>query len=192
MSGGNAGISGIYMEIVRVAASGFKIDSGHEIMDGLFNRGGMSSMLQTIWLIMMAMIFGGALEATGMLAVLASSMLRLVSGTASLLSTVVASCLLLNITVSDQYLAIVVPGRMFRDSFDKFGLHAKNLSRALEDSGTVTSVLVPWNSCGAYNAGVLGVSTLTYLPFCFFNLASPLMSILLAVTGFTIEKKSVE
>jgi NhaC family Na+:H+ antiporter len=127
-----------------------------------------------------------------MLAVLASSMLRLVSGTASLLSTVVASCLLLNITVSDQYLAIVVPGRMFRDSFDKFGLHAKNLSRALEDSGTVTSVLVPWNSCGAYNAGVLGVSTLTYLPFCFFNLASPLMSILLAVTGFTIEKKSVE
>jgi NhaC family Na+:H+ antiporter len=188
MMGEAKGLKGIYQVVTQTAYGGFSIDSGNKLIDSLFNRGGMSSMLNTVWLILMAMVFGGALEGTGMLQVLASSILRFVKGTGSLVGATLGSCIVLNMTACDQYLAIVVPGRMFKKAYDDFGLHPKNLSRALEDSGTVTSVLIPWNSGGAYNSGVLGVATLTYLPYCFFNLLSPLISAFLAGMNLTIER----
>jgi NhaC family Na+:H+ antiporter len=148
----------------------------------------MASMLSTVWLIIMAMVFGGVMEGTKMLESIAQAILKTVSSTASLIGATLSSCLFINITAGDQYLSIVVPGRMFKKAYEDRGLHPKNLSRALEDAGTVTSALIPWNTGGAYNASVLGVSTLTYLPFAFFNLLSPMVSMLLAYKGWTIEK----
>lgn len=192
MSDGVLTLKSAYQQLLKVAFGGFTIESGNATIDKLFCRGGMVNMLNTVWLIMMAMVFGGTLEATGMLAKLANTVLKMVVGTGSLVGSTLATCLFMNMTASDQYLAIVVPGRMFKKAYDDYGLHPKNLSRALEDSGTVTSVLVPWNSGGAYNSGVLGVATLTYLPFCFFNILSPLVSLFLATTGWTIEKLVTE
>lgn len=184
------GASGIYQEILKVSYSGYSLESGNKVVDTLFSRGGMSGMLSTIWLILMAMAFGGSLEATGMLDVMANKILSFVKGAGSLVGSTIATCIVMNATASDQYLAIVVPGRMFKKAYQKYGLHFKNLSRALEDAGTVTSVLIPWNSGGAYNASVLGVSTLTYLPYCFFNILSPIISIFLASMNWTIEREA--
>jgi NhaC family Na+:H+ antiporter len=136
----------------------------------------------------MAMIFGGMMEVTGMLNTIAMSILKLVKGTTSLVAATVGSGIFLNLTTSDQYIAIVVTGRMFKSAYEKFGLKPKNLSRAVEDGGTVTSVLVPWNTCGAYFSTILGVATMTYLPFAFFNLLSPIMSVAIAASGKTMEK----
>lgn len=181
-----------YMSVIKVAHSGFTIETGNELIDSLFSRGGMSSMLSTVWLILMAMIFGGSLESTGMLDRLAGAVLTIVRGAGSLIGSVLGTCLLMNMTACDQYLAIVVPGRMFKKTFDRYGLHPKNLSRSLEDAGTVTSVLIPWNSGGAYHAGVLGVPTLTYMPYCFFNILSPMVSLFLASMNWTIERMAEE
>ncbi len=189
LSGGSLTLKSAYMKIIEICHSGFLIETGDQLLDKLLSRGGMSSMLSTVWLILMAMVFGGAMEGTGMLDVLAQGVLRFVRGAGSLIGATLASCFLLNLTASDQYLAIVVPGRMFRKSYEDMGLDSRNLSRALEDAGTVTSVLVPWNTGGAYNAGVLGVPTLTYLPYCFFNILSPLVSLFLASMNLTITKK---
>ncbi len=188
LTSGTDSVFGSYKLILKTAFGGFEFESGNKLIDSLFNRGGMSGMLNTVWLIMMAMVFGGAMESTKMLGVIANSILSLVRGAGSLVGATLVSCVVLNMTACDQYLAIVVSGRMFKDAYDKFGLHPKNLSRALEDAGTVTSVLIPWNSCGAYNSGVLGVSTITYLPFCFFNLLSPIVSAFLAGFDITIER----
>jgi NhaC family Na+:H+ antiporter len=188
MSGGSLDLKSAYMRIIEVSHGGFSIETGDKLIDKLLSRGGMSGMLSTVWLILMAMVFGGALEGTGMLNVLAGAVLKMVKGAGSLVGATLGSCFLLNMTASDQYLAIVVPGRMFRKAYEDFGLDPKNLSRALEDAGTVTSVLIPWNTGGAYNSGVLGVATLTYAPFCFFNILSPLVSLFLASMGWTIEK----
>ena len=182
------GFSGAYKEVLSVAFDGFKLESGNEVLDKLLSRGGMSGMLNTVWLILMAMVFGGMMEATGMLTTIAESVLKLVSSVASLVGATVGTSLFLNLTTSDQYISIVVTGRMFKDAYRKYDLHPKNLSRAVEDGATVTSVLVPWNTCGAYFAGVMGVATLTYLPFAFFNILSPVISIILAATGYTMVK----
>jgi NhaC family Na+:H+ antiporter len=190
--GENYSFKAIYSEIVTVAASGFKATTGNEMLDSLISRGGMSSMLSTIWLITCAMTLGGAMDASGMLDKIANSILKSVTTAGGLVGATLASCFFLNMTASDQYIAIVVPGRMFKKMYEKFNLHPKNLSRALEDSGTVTSVLIPWNSGGAYNSGVLGVATLTYLPYCFFNILSPIISLFLATVGWTIEKQIQE
>jgi NhaC family Na+:H+ antiporter len=189
-SGG--GIDGAYRVILTTAADGFESHTGNERIDKLFSRGGMASMLSTIWLIICAMVFGGMLEACGMLQRIADSILSMVRGTGSLIGAVLATCIFTNMTASDQYIAIVVPARMFKDAFRKRRLHAKNLSRAVEDAGTVTSVLIPWNTGGAYHASVLDVSTLTYLPYCFFNLLSPLVSAFLAGMNWSIERLSKE
>lgn len=189
---GGPSIKGFYQQIVTTAYDGFTIKTNNELIDSLFNRGGMKGMLPTVWLILMAMVFGGAMEGTGMLQKIAGSILKLVHGVGSLIGATLVSCLFMNMTASDQYLAIIVPGRMFKNAYEEYGLKPKNLSRALEDSGTVTSVLVPWNSGGAYNSGVLGVATLTYLPFCFFNLLSPLVSAFLAGMNLTIERLDKE
>jgi Na+:H+ antiporter, NhaC family len=159
-----------YKAIITTSYNGFNIETGNKLIDSLFSRGGMSGMLNTVWLILMAMVFSGMMEATGMLAQLANGILKLVRGTASLVAATIGSSIVLNMTASDQYLAIVVTAKLFKSAYKKFGLQPKNLSRAVEDGATVTSVLIPWNSGGAYFSSILGVPTMTYLPYCFFNL----------------------
>jgi hypothetical protein len=149
-------VTGAYMTLITTAYDGFTIVTGNEAVDSLLSRGGMMSMANTILLILMAMLFGGVMEASGMLQRLAETMLRSVSGAGSLVGATVGTCIMFNVIAAEQYLSIVVPGRMFREAYDKMGLDPRNLSRALEDGGTVTSVLVPWNTCGAFAAGVLG------------------------------------
>lgn len=155
-----------------------EIITSNEIVNELLVTRGMSGMLGTIWLILSAMVFGGIMEESGMLRVLAEAMIRKVHSVGSLIATTASTCMFFNITTSDQYLAILVPGRMYADVYRKRGLKPENLSRTLEDSATVTSVLVPWNTCGATQASVLGVATFAYAPYCFFNIISPIMTIL--------------
>ena len=153
----------------------------NEIVDGLLSSGGMYGMLGTVWLILSAMIFGGVMERSGMLKRIAEGVISGINSAGALIATTAGTCVFFNITASDQYLAIVVPGRMYADVFKEKGLAPENLSRTLEDSGTVTSALIPWNTCGAYHAKVLGVETFTYLPFAFFNLISPFMTVIFGV-----------
>lgn len=155
-----------------------RIVTSNDVVNELLATRGMAGMLNTIWLIICAMVFGGIMEESGMLRVLAEAMIRKVHSVGSLIATTAATCVFFNITTSDQYLAILVPGRMYADVYKKRGLKPENLSRTLEDSATVTSVLVPWNTCGATQASVLGVATLVYAPYCFFNIISPIMTIL--------------
>lgn len=168
--------------------SGYVSSTGVATVDELLTRGGMQSMLVTIWLILTALSFGAVLEHTGMLERLIEGALRRAKTTGALVTTVVFSCIGINVVAADQYISIVLPGKMYRAEFQKRNLDAKNLSRIIEDSGTLTSPLVPWNTCGAYMAATLGVATLTYLPFAFFNLINPLVSIIYGYTGFTIVK----
>ena len=148
----------------------------------------MASMLLTVWLIMSAMMFGGVMETTQMLQKIGLTILRLGRGTGSLISATLLTAIGMNIIASDQYIAIVLPGRMFRAEYQKRRLDPKNLSRTLEDAGTLTSVLVPWNTCGAFISQTLGVATLTYLPYCFFNLINPVVAAIYGFANFTIEK----
>lgn len=168
-------------------ADGYVSSTGVQEVDDLLSRGGMSSMLVTIWLILTAMAFGAVLEYSGMLMRLIRSALKAAKSTGSLIMTVVLSCIGINIVAADQYIAIVLPGKMYKAEFERRGLKPQNLSRVIEDSGTLTSALVPWNTCGAYMAATLGVPTLAYLPFAFFNLINPITSIVYGFTGFTIE-----
>ena len=149
---------------------------------------GMVGMLNTIWLILCAMCFGGVMQACGFLKRITEPLLRLANSNGSLTATTAGSCLFTNFTASDQYLAIVVPGQMFRETYEERGLAPQNLSRTLEDTGTVTSVLIPWNTCGATQAGVLGVATIAFAPFCFFNIISPFMNIAYGYFGIGIAK----
>lgn len=169
-------------------ADGYTSATGVAEVDELLSRGGMSSMLVTIWLIITALAFGAVLEYSGILLRLIESALKAARSTGSLVLTVVLSAIGINIVAADQYIAIVLPGRMFKAEFKKRGLDPKNLSRAIEDAGTLTSPLVPWNTCGAFMASTLGVATTAYLPFAFFNLINPLVSVAYAFTGFTMEK----
>ena len=168
--------------------TGFTTSTGFETIDELVNRGGMNSMLEVIWLILSALMFGGVMEETGLLNKLLLALLKLVRGTGSLIATTIFTGIATNVIASDQYMAIVLPGRMFRLEYEKRNLAAENLSRALEDSGTLTSALIPWNTCGAYMSGTLGVATTAYLPFAFFNYISPVISIIIGYTGFSIKK----
>lgn len=178
-----------YMVVINAMTTDIAISSDNAVVSELLTAGGMKGMLGTIWLIICAMTFGGIMEASGMLQRIAKFILKMAHTTGSLIASTVGTCLVFNVTASDQYLAIVVPGRMFATEYEKRGLAAENLSRTLEDSGTVTSALVPWNTCGAYHAGVLGVATGTYLPFAFFNLISPLMSMLFGFMGWKITER---
>jgi NhaC family Na+:H+ antiporter len=167
---------------------GYKLTSGNAPLDGLLSRGGMSSMLPTVWLILSAMTFGAVMEVTGMLQRIAAAILGAVRGTGSLIAATLVTAFGMNVVASDQYIAIVLPGRMFRAEYMRRGLHPKNLSRSLEDAGTLTSPLVPWNTCGAFMAQTLGVATLTYAPFAFFNLINPMVAAVYGFTGFTIDR----
>ncbi len=166
----------------QVLFAGYSSSTGNVTVDNLLSRGGMSSMLGTIWLILSAMVFGGVMERTGLLTRLVKSVLRLAHSTGSLIFTTVLTCIGVNIIAADQYISIVLPGRMYKLEFQRQGLDARNLSRTLEDAGTITSPLIPWNTCGAYMSATLGVATFAYLPYCFFNLVNPLVA---TVYGFT-------
>ncbi|RLD40156.1 MAG: Na+/H+ antiporter NhaC [Bacteroidetes bacterium] len=168
--------------------TGFTTSTGVESIDQLVNRGGMNSMLEVIWLILSALMFGGVMEETGMLKRLVKALLKMVHGTGSLIATTIFTAIGTNIVASDQYMAIVLPGRMFKMEYERRGLAPENLSRTLEDSGTLTSPLIPWNTCGAFMAGTLGVATFAYLPFAFFNLINPVVAIFLGFTGISIKK----
>lgn len=166
----------------------YSASTSSEALNELLNRGGMSSMLNTVWLIMAAMTFGGVMETTKMLERIAKGILSLAHSTGSLIAATLATSIGMNIVASDQYIAIVIPGRMFRAEFERRRLKPKNLSRCLEDAGTLTSPMIPWNTCGAFMASSLGVATVAYLPFCFFNMLNPVISAIYGFTGFTIEK----
>ena len=177
-------IKGIWLAL----ATGYTSATGIPEIDSLLSRGGMQSMLNTMWLVISAMSFGAVLEHAGMLKTIISSSLKAAKSTGSLISTVILSCISINIVCADQYISIVLAGKMFKAEFKKRNLDPKNLSRVIEDSGTLTAPLVPWNTCGAYMAATLGVPTFTYLPYVFFNLINPVISMIYGFTGFTIEK----
>ena len=187
---GHSGPSAWYEGIMQSMYGSTQIQIDHPMLAELLKGKGMAGMLGTVWLILCALTFGGIMDAAGFLATLTEGLLRIAKGTAGLIGATLASCGLLNLTASDQYLAIVVPGRMFKKAYEAHGLKPENLSRALEDSGTVTSALVPWNTCGAYQSSVLGVATGEYFMYAIFNWMSPLVSMLLAATGWTITRTS--
>ena len=176
-----------YLAVINAMGNEITISTENEMINNLLSTGGMYGMLNTIWLIICAMIFGGAMEATQLLRRISDPILQLANSTGSLVATTAGTCMFFNITASDQYLSIVVPGRMFANSYKEKGLAAENLSRTLEDSGTVTSVLIPWNTCGATQSAVLGVATFAYLPYCFFNIISPFMTIAYAYLRIKIK-----
>jgi NhaC family Na+:H+ antiporter len=175
-------------DVIAAAHSGYVSATGVAEVDDLLTRGGLMSMMETVALIICALAFGGIMERTGMLEAIARSLLGMIKGTGSLVTTTVLSCIAMNAVASDQYIAIVIPGRMYKSAFEKRGLHPKNLSRALEDSATLTSPLIPWNSCGAFMWATLGVYPLAYLPYAFLNLLNPIISIFYGFTGITMEK----
>lgn len=165
-----------------------QIQTGNPDLNELVSTRGMSGMMNTIWLIICAMCFGGAMTASGMLGSITSVFIRFMKRTVGLVASTVASGLFLNICTADQYISIILTGNMFKDIYQKKGYESRLLSRTTEDSVTVTSVLIPWNTCGMTQATILGVATLTYLPYCFFNLISPLMSITVAAIGYKIKR----
>lgn len=181
-------VVGSVQAIWRSMANGFTMNSGITDIDRLLSRGGMDSMLLTIWLIIGAVTFGALLEQFGLIDRLVRPMIAAAKTTGRLYLSVFASGIGLNIVAGDQYIALVLPSRIFRLEFERRGLAPQNLSRLAADSGTVTSPLVPWNSCGAFMGAVLGVATLSYLPFAIFNIASPLLSVVYGYTGFKIVK----
>ncbi len=178
-----------YKVVMNAITTGVQIETTNEKLTDLFSSGGMSGMLGTIWLILSAMVFGGIMEAIGALDRISKGLLQIAKGDFGVFLSTATTCIFFNGTVSDQYLAIVVPGKMYKKSFDDRGLAPENLSRTLEDSGTVTSVLFPWNTGGAYNAKVLTVDTLSYVPYAFFNLISPIMTLIFAYFKIKIRKK---
>lgn len=174
--------------VLEVAQVGYTSHSGMLFVDELLTRGGLNSMLDTVSLMLCALTLGGILEKTGMLEALARFILRFAKGTFGLVAATIFTCIGTNIAVADQYLAIVIPGSMYKEAFKKQGLDPKNLSRTLEDSATITSPLIPWNTCGAYMSATLAVNSFAFLPFAFFNILCPIVSLTLAATGIGIAK----
>ena len=188
-----AGTAGSFAKMAWIASmkamfGPVEISTSNAVVDNLVSTRGMAGMMNTIWLIIAAMVFGGVMEAAGFLMRITQSVLKFVSSTTSLVASTAATCVFFNITASDQYISIVVPGRMFAKTYRERGYKPELLSRTLEDAGTVTSVLIPWNTGGATQASVLGVPTLTYLPYCFFNIISPFMSVFIAAINFKIRR----
>jgi len=177
-----------YKGMLTAFTTDVSISTSNEALNDLFNSGGMAGMLGTIWLIVCAMVFGGVMEAIGALNRITQSLLSLAQSTFGLFASTVASCLAINLTASDQYLAIVVPGKMFSKAYKDRGLAPENLSRTLEDSGTVTSALIPWNTCGAYHSSVLGVPVFEYFIFAVFNYVSPFVTLIFAALNIKIKQ----
>ncbi|NND16245.1 MAG: sodium:proton antiporter, partial [Eudoraea sp.] len=177
-----------YKGILRAITVKTAIATDNPALNDLFSAKGMAGMLSTIWLIVCAMVFGGVMDGIGALSRITKSLLAMAKSTLGLFASTVGSCLALNVTASDQYLAIVVPGKMFAQAYEDRRLAPENLSRTLEDSGTVTSVLIPWNTCGAYHSGVLGVSVAEYFVYAIFNWLSPMTTLFFAALGIKIKQ----
>ncbi len=184
----NLTLESAYKGILNAITVKTTVASENATLSELFSAKGMTGMLGTIWLIICAMVFGGVMDGIGALSRITKSLLSMAKTTFGLFLTTVGSCLALNFTASDQYLAIVVPGKMFSKAYKDRGLAPENLSRTLEDSGTVTSVLIPWNTCGAYHSSVLGVSVLDYMWYAIFNYLSPIMTLIFAGFGIKIKQ----
>lgn len=178
-----------FKAIVLATTTDTAVETSNPMLNDLVATSGMGGMMDTIWLIICAMCFGGVMWGSGMLTAISQLFLRVARRTIGVVSSTVFSGLFFNLSTGDQYIAIILTGNLFGHLYDKRGLERRLLSRSVEDSATVTSVLVPWNSCGMTQSTVLGVATLTYLPYCIFNLVSPLMSILVAAIGYKIFKR---
>jgi NhaC family Na+:H+ antiporter len=177
-----------YVASMQAMALDVSVTTGHGLADELLSSGGMKGMLNTVWLIVCAMTFGAVLQATGMLHRMTQALVSGVNSSLGLIGRTVGACVAFNVLASDQYIAIVVPGKMMGDAYADRDLAPENLSRTLEDAGTVTSVLIPWNTCGVAQSGILGVATLAYAPYCIFNWVSPLMTMLVAALGWNVRK----
>ncbi len=172
--------------VIQALFGGYSSNTGVEVIDKLLSRGGMGSMMQTVWLILSAMLMAGVFSSIGVFDCIASSLVRFTKKTWSLIVVTLSNCALMNLIAGDQYVSIIVPGQIWRKEYEKRHLAAVNLSRCLEDAGTLTSPLIPWTTCGAYIYGVLGLTTFAYIPFCFFNIINPIISAIYGYTGFTI------
>ncbi|MDB9779086.1 Na+/H+ antiporter NhaC [Flavobacteriaceae bacterium] len=181
-------ITSAYQGVMNAIIGDISVTTSNELLNDLFSSGGMKGMLGTIWLIVCAMVFGGIMDAIGGLQRLSNALLSIAQSTFQLFASTAASCVVINLTASDQYLSIVLPGKMFNKAFADKNLAPENLSRTLEDSGTVTSVLIPWNTCGAYQSGVLGVGVGEYFIYAIFNWLSPIMTLVYAYFGIKIKK----
>tara|TARA_B100000767_G_scaffold264609_1_gene279694 strand:- start:292 stop:1731 length:1440 start_codon:yes stop_codon:yes gene_type:complete len=181
-------VTSAYQGVMNAIIGDISVITSNELLNDLFSSGGMKGMLGTIWLIVCAMVFGGIMDAIGGLQRLSNALLSIAQSTFQLFSSTAASCVIINLTASDQYLSIVLPGKMFNKAFADKNLAPENLSRTLEDAGTVTSVLIPWNTCGAYQSGVLGVDVGEYFIYAIFNWLSPIMTLIYAYFGIKIKK----
>lgn len=189
---GQESLSLLYIKGVWVAlVSGYDANFGVALLDNLLSKGGMSSMLNTVWLILSAMAFGGVLQKTRILESLFKLLKKLITGANSAIITSMATCLGINVVTGDQYMAIVLPGRMYQAEFKRLNLSSLTLSRALEDAGTISSPLIPWNTCGAYMSATLGVATISYLPYVLFNLINIVLAFLFATMGWFIVRSDV-
>ena len=184
---GEGALSG-FKGVMTVCSSSTSIETGDAMLNDLVATRGMGGMMSTIWLILCAMCFGGVMAGSGMLAALTRMFMRFAKRTFSIVASTIATGLFCNLATADQYISIIITGNTFGDLYRRRGLEARLLSRSVEDSATVTSVLIPWNSCGMTQSTVLGVATITYLPYCLFNILSPLLSLLMAAIGYKIVK----
>ena len=178
-----------FKAMILAATTDTAVETGDPLLNDLVATSGMSGMLDTVWLIICAMCFGGVMYGSGMLMAISRLFLRMAHRTVSVVGATVSSGVFFNLVTGDQYISIILTGNLFRNLYDKRGLERRLLSRSMEDSATVTSVLIPWNSCGMTQSTVLGVATLTYLPYCIFNIVSPFMSVIAAAIGYRIYKK---
>jgi NhaC family Na+:H+ antiporter len=181
-------IQASYVSVMQAMFGDVSLTTTDSKVNELLSTSGMRGMLDTVWLILSAMVFGGVMESAGLLRRITQPIVRYAKSTGSLVASTVGTCIFFNTTASDQYISIVVPGRMFRKTYEEKGLKPEVLSRTLEDSGTMTSVLIPWNTCGATQSRVLGVDTFAYAPYAFFNIISPLMTILFAYLNIKIRR----
>ena len=186
---GGEGDFSTFRGLMTVCSTSTSLDTGNAVINELVATSGMQGMLNTIWLVLCAMCFGGVMVGSGMLSALTQLFARFVYRTASVVASTLATGVIANLVTADQYISIIITGNAFRELYEKRGLEGRLLSRSVEDTATVTSVLVPWNSCGMTQSTVLGVATLTYLPYCLFNLISPLMSLIVAIVGYKIYRK---
>lgn len=177
----------IYVPL-KMLSSKVNIETGNEMLNGLASTSGMGGMMNTIWLILCVVAFGGIMEAGGYINAVTERMIKYMKSATSLVASTIGTCIFFNLSLSDQYMSILIPGKMFSKAFKDNGYRPELLSRSLQDSATVTSVLIPWNTCGVAQATVLGVPTLVYLPYCFFNILSPIISIIITAIGYKVVK----
>ena len=188
MGPGASGFHRFFGSIYQMMSTDVSIETGDPLITRLASTGGMGAMVNTVWIILAVMLFGGCLSACGMVETITAAIIRRVRSTGGLVTATVLSCVFCNLTLSDQFMAILLPGNMFRDVYKRFGLAPEVLSRTLEDSGTVSSVLVPWNTCAVVQSTVLGVATMAYFPFAIFCFITPPIAILFAYTNFRIHR----